>query len=672
MTNFSTADNDEQFNPFHHETPLYSTSLTQHEPSKTASAAAEPAQDLEAVDTVDTARRSGPLIVTKILLLLPLLFSIYVIPPLTTNSDTDSPSSSAAFISALNLHQPSLRVFRALTELCFLLFCAAFSLWCWEHTFEQTNADNQRRTGGDTNSQSLNDEYEMNAIGELLFASVMDGADTIEEYVDEDYYEEDAGQYEMVERKEESPKVRQNNQDEHAAIDTLAIETSAAPTRVTSKPPFSSTVTNLALDLLIMIMLTLFLFTLGMSSSNKHADVNSDSSEKLPSSPPSERIEKGWGGMMLTVMKSSGFLTAFAPVIPLLLFFGFFLFSVLPWNTPRKSFWKVLSLTTGAPFNPVSFRDGFIGDILTSTVRPLQDLTFTVFYLTCGLQGWWTSAFQLHSAAEAVEKSWLVHTVLLPSCMVSPLWWRFLQNLRQCYETKQRWPYLGNALKYLIAAEVALFGVFNPGNKSTVVWITCFTGATLYQVWWDTFMDWELFVVQWDDGSFALRTRRLYPQKWIYMSIFFLNFLLRFCWTLSFIPQHYMLRSGVFVDAQNFPFDSAVAAAEILRRTLWGLIRVELAAIKLMEERKLEQESIVGSSSHRSTSLEQTDIDEDHDGRARVSMDIERFTPQNNGLLYKFFESDMSDMTDNQILGELCIWATVFTSLGIVAASHRK
>jgi hypothetical protein len=66
--------------------------------------------------------------------------------------------------------------------------------------------------------------------------------------------------------------------------------------------------------------------------------------------------------------------------------------------------------------------------------------------------------------------------------MVSPLWWRFLQNLRQSYEAKQRWPYLGNALKYFVAAEVALFGVFDPSKKQTYLWLSCFVIATLYQV----------------------------------------------------------------------------------------------------------------------------------------------------------------------------------------------
>lgn len=34
--------------------------------------------------------------------------------------------------------------------------------------------------------------------------------------------------------------------------------------------------------------------------------------------------------------------------------------------------------------------------------------------------------------------------------------------------------------------------------------------------------------------------------------------------------------------------------------------------------------------------------------------------------------SDMSNLNDIQILTELCVWATVFTGIAIVAAAHRE
>ena len=175
----------------------------------------------------------------------------------------------------------------------------------------------------------------------------------------------------------------------------------------------------------------------------------------------------------------------------------------------------VLCATVAAPGVDVTFRDGMIGDVLTSTVRPLQDVAFTVFYILFGLRGWYSSRYFFNDATAAqserlfiteqqesvladaatvtfvdaadanvpaMEQSWIVHTVVLPACMISPLWWRFLQNMRQVYDQQQRWPFLGNALKYFCAASVAMTGVYHPHLKSSPTWLACFVVATLYQV----------------------------------------------------------------------------------------------------------------------------------------------------------------------------------------------
>ena len=136
-------------------------------------------------------------------------------------------------------------------------------------------------------------------------------------------------------------------------------------------------------------------------------------------------------------------------------------------------------------------RDGFIGDIITSAVRPLQDLLFTLFFVPLGLRAYW-SYYNVDDNATAVpiERNWFLHTLLLPACTLSPQWWRFCQNLRQTYDAKERWPYLGNAMKYMAAAQVATFGMFDPSVKHNPLWITSFALATLYQVLWDFCMDW--------------------------------------------------------------------------------------------------------------------------------------------------------------------------------------
>lgn len=381
--------------------------------------------------------------------------------------------------------------------------------------------------------------------------------------------------------------------------------------------------------------------------------------------------------------------------------------------------------------------DGFIGDIMTSTVRPLQDVAFTMFYLFSGLEGWWNTSYDLDDADRPLERSWLLHTIVLPACMASPLWWRFCQNLRQSYDHRQRWPFLGNALKYLIAAEVALFGVFNPHHQKRAMWLLAFTGATLYQIWWDIVMDWELFVVERTDRKghdsnsssktehigemdigkgdiemtsisseergestpssitnsrtitdepsspiyiavkpwvdcigmyvgpgtrFRLRPKRLYKYKALYYIICVVNILLRFCWTLSFIPPKYLTRSGKLEEAfgsniQNV-INPAVASAEIIRRSLWGLLRVELEAIKRADELSGRSDAEANKETMESTSS---------DGPMEP-MEVQ--WTDGPPTFAQLIRSDLSHLPELTVLKELSLWATVFTSLGILAAAH--
>ena len=254
--------------------------------------------------------------------------------------------------------------------------------------------------------------------------------------------------------------------------------------------------------------------------------------------------------------------------------------------------------------------------------------------------------------------------------MVSPLWWRFLQNLRQAYDNKQRWPYLGNAFKYFIAAQVSMMGLFDPSKKQNALWILCFICATLYQTWWDVFMDWELLAFR-SNGWPRLRSSRLYPSRTMYWTIFAINFVLRFCWTLSFLPRWYLNPSGVLMRSFTFGhFSEAIgpfiASAEIIRRTLWGFLRLELQAIKTCGDDLKLVEQLRRCSSH---------VDAADDG-----IEMKDMTTHESNEPGKFksldekieLKGDMSANSDLQILAELCLWATTFAGFGMVAAAHRE
>eukprot|EP00550_Attheya_septentrionalis_P007305 CAMPEP_0198291832 /NCGR_PEP_ID=MMETSP1449-20131203/9218_1 /TAXON_ID=420275 /ORGANISM="Attheya septentrionalis, Strain CCMP2084" /LENGTH=655 /DNA_ID=CAMNT_0043990515 /DNA_START=241 /DNA_END=2208 /DNA_ORIENTATION=- len=618
-------------------------------------------------------------------------------------------------LKALRHHPPSLRVYRAFGELILVLVCGAVSLRVWEANahlnralvgrllFEPPASESSYHQTS-TDCVDNQHEHDVNINMTTPSSKHSDSSPDVEAYKD-CLAEQDATTDEddvQIENENDTSTIDFDEVDPMIMVD-LSEGASLSKEPDTLLAPTSREVACMALDLLVLMLLSLFCFTLSSAE----------------------------GGWFQTMQENKGIThkvgTSFAqsvanvaaPLFPLGLFLVALVASIFPWNTKRKNFWMVLWCTASAPFQPVTFRDGFVGDILTSTVRPLQDVAFTLFYFGSGLQGWWFHSYGIDEANIPVEHSWLLHTGILPACMISPLWWRFLQNLRQAYDTKQRWPYLGNALKYFVAAEVALFGLFDPSKKQTYTWIVCFFLATMYQVWWDVFMDWELF--SWhgwphysstkrnkgDLGSripLVMRKKRLYQYRAMYYCILVINILLRFCWTLSFIPPRYLNQSGMLLDSFGKTFETfagpAIASAEIIRRTLWGFLRLELEAIKVTSHEITSHTNDDNSDDANLTSTTTMDNmdafyrthtdadglydDEDDDHVIElVPMTIagtENSMYGSSGSSGRFkgifssgiFQSDMSHMNDIQILTELCIWATAFTSLGIIAAAHRE
>eukprot|EP00903_Cladosiphon_okamuranus_P016627 g15335.t1 len=257
----------------------------------------------------------------------------------------------------------------------------------------------------------------------------------------------------------------------------------------------------------------------------------------------------------------------FAHIFPLLLLLFMLYCFLTPWSE-RKELLRVLWTTVISPFGQVRFLEGYVGDILTSVVRVLVDLAFAFLYFLSGVRGWLGNSLDL--AHDPISSDHWFKNLLVPLLMVAPLWWRFQQNLRRSYETRQRWPHLGNALKYATAMSVSLFGTFQPQMKSSWVWVFCFVYATLYQFTWDVVMDWDL--LRWDGKSLRLRPRLLYRSKTLYAGVAVTNLLLRFLWTVTLVPEN---APNLFPHDFQIYLSPFIAAAEIVRRTMWGFIRVE-------------------------------------------------------------------------------------------------
>jgi hypothetical protein len=305
----------------------------------------------------------------------------------------------------------------------------------------------------------------------------------------------------------------------------------------------------------------------------------------------------------------------------------------------RLRFWGTMKFTFTAPFHTVRVRDEFIGDCLTSWVRPGQDLFFALSYYCTVIYGSITGRYGLTQSGEILADSWTLHNVIMPAFAILPLWLKYLQTLRQAYDNNQRWPYQGNSLKYLTASLVIIYGMTHPEQRKSPIWICCFIATLLYQIFWDVVMDWQLFEIQrditivtdsggsdpevssWCATSFRpesryllnvqmylvqpildryqrlraqipswrhiqLRQHRLYKTESFYWNIFVFNTITRVAWMCCFIPAYHVTRSRTVLTSTsdvNSYWGVLLPACEILRRTLWGFLYLEKETLKMMD-----------------------------------------------------------------------------------------
>jgi hypothetical protein len=338
-----------------------------------------------------------------------------------------------------------------------------------------------------------------------------------------------------------------------------------------------------------------------------------------------------------------------AKILPLIFLSVLIVRTVVP-PSRRLRWWGTLKFTFTAPFHQVCVRDEFIGDCMTSWVRPSQDLFFALSYYTTVMYGTITGKYGLTESGEILAESWLLHNALMPAFAILPLWLKYLQTLRQAYDANARWPHLFNALKYLSASLVIIYGMTHPDKRRSPIWLTCFVLTLLYQIFWDTVMDWELFEIQRDiqlnvDSSsdhdtwcsqvssfrpesrfllsiqlyivqpvldqyqrlrglipswrnIQLRQQRLYKTESFYWKIFVFNTMTRFTWMCCFIPAYHISRSRAVLYSTsdvNSYWGVLLPASEIFRRILWGFLYMEKETLKMMESDAKYQRVALGN-----------------------------------------------------------------------------
>lgn len=413
--------------------------------------------------------------------------------------------------------------------------------------------------------------------------------------------------------------------------------------------------------------------------------------------------------------------------------------AIIPFGS-RYRFWCTLRYTIMAPCYSVSFRDAFVGDVLTSLVRLIQDFSFAVFYIIYIIRGLVTHSYKLDDVGDLLETNPYLHNIVLPSCAILPLWFKYIQCLRQIYDTKKRWPHLGNAFKYLTAALIILHAMVYPQNRRGKWWDLAFVVCTIYQIYWDT-MEWELFVYRRSSSSsnnttesvntntlcnkffslriqdlfhiptikqnihnffsnIELRPHRLYKHDFMYWRIFWINCALRFCWMLNFIPAHHISSIDgelvrTFSSDMHGYLGPIISGLEVIRRCLWGLLRLEIETIKITNlaaysdtsnNAGLEEEEIEGRKNGDLSSMGlPLDHDADDSEENIVDTEMQKMIPSSNNdnnnvqhdvnsqnnirrarMLRLKILAKNAIFSNTMLMIELSVWASAFFTLGYI------
>lgn len=228
-------------------------------------------------------------------------------------------------------------------------------------------------------------------------------------------------------------------------------------------------------------------------------------------------------------------------------------FKVLYYDARRwwgYSNWRLLL----AGLYPVEFRDFFLGDMYCSqTYAMAQVEAFFCLYVND-----WNNPAQCNSN----------HSRLLGFFTTLPAIWRAFQCLRRYYDSRNWFPHLANFGKYcgniLYYMTLSLYRI-DTNNTNRAVFITFAAINGVYSSFWDVFMDFSLGN-PWAKHPF-LRDHLAYKNIWAYYFAIVADVVLR---------QQWIFYAIFTADLQHSALMSfLVGLAEVLRRGMWSLFRVE-------------------------------------------------------------------------------------------------
>jgi hypothetical protein len=227
------------------------------------------------------------------------------------------------------------------------------------------------------------------------------------------------------------------------------------------------------------------------------------------------------------------------------------------------------------PYFSVEFPDFFICEQLVTLSTSLWELQ----YIWC----------QFHSDAVtdacAVAKGDAIFVLL-----VLPSLWRLLQSLRRYHDSEHRsfYPHLLNATKYLISClaitcyaltRTAKFEKWSEG-ESLVILVLFLVFSSVDALFKCCYELWTEMGVLRPNAKFRwIRDEIFFPQ-WTYYAAAVIIVLLRFLWVIKYLSEK------VWFDTPPWAFP-VFSVAEVLRRAVWNLYRVEHDQVSNIESYKV-------------------------------------------------------------------------------------
>lgn len=252
-----------------------------------------------------------------------------------------------------------------------------------------------------------------------------------------------------------------------------------------------------------------------------------------------------------------------------------------------------------APCFAVSFADNIAGDVLTSLVKPVQDASGAFCYMAASHPHTATEVARFE-ASSSVCPDWS-RDVLEPLISALPLFFRAMQCLRRYYDTDagmfqwKRFRHIANFGKYCTSLAVVAVGAAHGGRSTSRIAVAAL--ATVYSATWDIKMDFAIDSMALTGGE----QKRIFSPR-VYLSACVADIALRLVWVLSLFPVGVLTQGLV----NRLLFRAVISALELLRRSMWFILRVEHEqdALQLLKEKRDSESSLFGRMQPRAEPIE--------------------------------------------------------------------